>query len=213
MTKNYEQLYSKPDLYWGSEPSELVKKFAEFAPEGKALDLGMGEGRDALYLASLGYDVTGVEATDSGVLKCEKLAQLKKLEVKAVCEDAVDFAIAKNRFAIISCINLFQFISKRDTAKIITRAVTGLKKEGLFFCSVFTVDDPSYKVRKQKTREIDSGVFLDSSGHVYSLYAYGELLKCCDGLRPIYYREFDFYDTAHGPSHWHGVAELVGKKT
>lgn len=224
MAKNYEELYQSNDLYWGSAPNELVKKFAELAPSGKALDLGMGEGRDALYLASVGFDVTGVESADSGVLKCRELAEQKNLEIRAVCEDVREFKIAKNRYALILGINLFQFMAKTDAHKIVANIVTGLKRGGLFLCQAFTVDDPSYAVRKQKSKEINPGVFLDASGNIYSLYHYGELLSFCShlngrqptgssvGLRPIYYNEYDFYDTMQGPPHWHGVVDYVGKK-
>jgi cyclopropane fatty-acyl-phospholipid synthase-like methyltransferase len=212
MAKDYERIYQRDGLYWGEEPSELVKRFAELAPQGKALDLGMGEGRDALYLASVGFDVTGVESTDSGVLKCERLAEQRRVSVRAVCEDVRDYRIAKNRYALIAAINLFQFMKKDEAEDVIARVVDGLKRGGLFVCTTFTQDDPSYKVRKQKSKEVAPGVFLDASGNYYSLYHYGELLKLCSELRPIYYAEYDYYDTQHGPPHWHGVADIVGKK-
>ncbi len=212
MAKDYESVYQSKDLYWGDQPSELVKRYAELAPQGKALDLGMGEGRDVLYLASVGFDSTGVESADSGVLKCERLAEARHLTVNAVCEDVRDYKIAKNRYALIAAINLFQFIKKDEAKRVISGIVQGLKRGGLFVCTAFTIDDPSLKMRKQKSKEVAPGVFLDSSGNFYSLYDYGELLKLCSDLRIIHYSEYDFYDTQHGPPHWHGVVDLVGKK-
>jgi cyclopropane fatty-acyl-phospholipid synthase-like methyltransferase len=212
MAKDYQRLYQGAGLYWGEGPSELVKRFAELAPAGKALDLGMGEGRDALFLATLEFDVTGVESADSGVQKCERLAEQRNLTVTAICEDVRDYKIGKNRYALIVAMDLFQFMRKDETRKIIAKIVHGLKRGGLFVGSTFTVDDPSYKVRKQKSKEIEPGVFLDSSGNYYSLYHYGELLTFCSDLRTIYYAEYDLYDTLHGPPHWHGVVDWVGKK-
>ncbi len=212
MARDYERIYQSEGLYWGEQPSELIKRFAELAPQGKALDLGMGEGRDALYLASVGFDVTGVESTDSGVIKCERLASQRKLTVNAVCDDVRDYKIAKNRYGLIAAINLFQFMTKADAEDVIARAVDGLKRGGLFICTTFTQDDPSYNERKRKSKEVAPGVFLDSSGNYYSLYLYGEMLKLCSDLRTIYYSEYDYYDTQHGPPHWHGVVDIVGKK-
>jgi tellurite methyltransferase len=212
MTKDYERIYQGDGLYWGEGPSELVKRFAELAPQGKALDLGMGEGRDALYLASVGFETTGVESTDSGVIKCERIATQRKLSVNAICEDVRDYKIAKNRFALITAINLFQFMTKDEAEDVISHVVDGLKRGGLFVCSTFSQDDPSYKMRQQKSKEVSQGVFLDSSGNYYSLYHYGEMLRLCSELRPIYYAEYDLYDTQHGPPHWHGVVDIVGKK-
>lgn len=222
MVKNYEEIYSKDELYWGSNPSDLVKRFGELAPAGAALDLGMGEGRDALYLAGLGFSVTGVDSTRSGVFKCNDLARRKGLTVRAVTGDVRELKIPKNRYALIVAINLFQFLSKTDAQKVIDKAITGLKRGGLFVCESFTVDDPHYKAHLKSSKQVAPGTFLDAAGNIYSLYEYGEILRmCCPELlkskatvkmRPIHYAEFDFYDTTHGPAHWHGLVDFVGKK-
>lgn len=222
MVKDYEEIYNKSELYWGTKPSDLVKRFAELAPMGAALDLGMGEGRDVLYLAGLGFSATGVESTRSGAAKCSSLARKKHLSVKAVSEDVRQFRIAKNRYSLIVAVNLFQFLTKPDAQQIIDRAVEGLKRGGLFLCESFTVDDPLHRVHKRSSKEIAPGTFRDSSGNIYSLFSHGEMLRrCCPqisesaietGLRPIHYAEFDFYDTTHGAPHWHGIVDFVGKK-
>jgi len=158
------------------------------------------------------FDVTGVESVESGVEKCLQQAQERDLHVKAIVADACDFKIAVRKYSLILAINLFQFISKTDAADLITNIIDGLKKGGIFICQTFTYDDPSYKVRKKKSKEIEPGVFVDGTGNIYSLYDYGELLSLTSQLRPIYYREYDFYDTNRGAPHWHGVVELVAKK-
>ncbi len=212
MAKDYEKIYSKPELYWGKKPSELTKRFAELAPEGVALDLGMGEGRDVLYLASEGFEVIGVESTQAGVNKCERQAHEQGLNIKTVVADAREFKIAKNKYAIIVAMNLFQFMHKKEAADICSRAIAGLKRKGLFIAQTFTIDDPSYKPHKRKSHEIAPGVFRDGSGVIYSLYNYGELLEMSQPLRPIYYAEYDYFHAHGGVGHWHGVADLVGKK-
>lgn len=212
MAKDYERIYSNPELYWGNKPSELVKRFAEQAPEGFALDLGMGEGRDLLFLAAEGFEAVGVESTQAGVEKCKKLAYERNLHVKTVSADARDFRIAKNKYALIVAINLFQFMHKKDAAGVCRHVVEGLKRKGLFIAQTFTIDDPSYNHRRRKSDQIASGVFRDGSGNIYSLYDYGELLRMTIPLRPIYYAEYDYYDTMHGEPHWHGVVDLVGRK-
>lgn len=172
----------------------------------------MGEGRDALFLAEQGFQVTGVESTQAGVAKCRRLAEQRSLTLRAVTADALEFKIAAARYSLVAAINLFQFMTKADAARLIEKIVRGLKRGGLLAVQTFTIDDPSYRVRKKKSREIQPGVFLDSAGNIYSLYDYGELLRLCGALRPIYYAEYDYYDTMHGTAHWHGVADFVGKK-
>ncbi len=212
MVKDYDKMYSGERLYWGKTPSDLVRQFTELAPEGRALDLGMGEGRDVLFLAEAGYDVTGVEISAAGVAKCQQRALELGREVKTVCADVREFDIPAKRYAIIVCNSLFQFIDKKEARKLIAGIVNGLKRGGVFLCQAFTIDDPSFKVHRRRSREIASGVFRDGAGNIYSLYGYGELLQFCNELRPVYYREYDFYDTMHPPAHWHGVVDYVGRK-
>jgi cyclopropane fatty-acyl-phospholipid synthase-like methyltransferase len=173
----------------------------------------MGGGGNALYLAANGYQVTGVDSEAAAVAECRRRAAAANLQVRAVEQDAGEFRIAKSQYAVIVAGSLFRFIEKSAAAKLVNRVGSGLKRGGLFLCSVFTVDDPSYKVLKRKCRETKPGMLVDNSGRAYTYYGYGELLDLCRELRPIYYREYDFYDTLHVPGHWHGVAELVGKKS
>lgn len=212
--KNYDELYRDSKLYWGTAPSTLVKRFAELAPPGRALDLGMGEGRDALYLARQGFDVTGVEAARSGVEKCLQFAARQKLSVTAVAADARFFKIAKNRYSLICAMNLFQFLRKAETALLVESISSGLKRGGMFICQTFSIDDPHYKARKATSQEVQPGEFLDANGRTYSLFGYGELIEICSRaqLRLINYAEYDYYDTSHGPAHWHGVIDLVARK-
>lgn len=212
MAKDYDRIYRGDSLYWGEGPSDLVRQFAELAPEGRALDLGMGEGRDALYLAGLGFNVTGVEIAAAGVERCNQRAESSGRKIRAVCADVRNFAIGERRYAIIICNSLLQFLTKKDAQRLVDKTVRGLKKGGVLLCQAFTIDDPSYKVHKRKSRQIAPGVFQDSSGNVYSLYDYGEILHLCSALRPVYYREYDFYDTLHPPAHWHGVVDYAGRK-
>ncbi len=212
--KYYDELYRDSKLYWGSAPSTLVKRFAELAPPGRALDLGMGEGRDALYLARQGFEVTGVEAARAGVEKCIQIAARQKLAVTTVAADARSFKIAKNRYSLICAMNLFQFFKKAETAALVASISSGLKRGGLFICQAFSIDDPHYKARKATSQEIGPGEFLDANGRIYSLFGYGELIEISlkAQLRLINYAEYDYYDTSHGPAHWHGVIDLVARK-
>ena len=55
----WDERYGGEDLAYGEAPNEfLVEVASGFAPKGRALDIGAGEGRNALYLASLGLDVS-----------------------------------------------------------------------------------------------------------------------------------------------------------
>lgn len=210
----FDKKYASDKLYWGAKPSNLVKNFAKLAKIGQALDLGMGEGRDAIYLAQQKFDVTGVDQSGVGIEKCRKRAEKLGLKLNAVVGDVRHFKIVKSRYALIVSNSLFQYITKSEAHQVAREIIDGLKKGGIIIASVFTYDDPRYQEFKKKCNELEPGTFLLLSGDIYSLYDYRELMVLFDSLRLLYYTEYDYYDNHPGKgAHWHGVAELVAQKT
>jgi len=208
-----DRKYASKKLYWGAKPSNLVGKFAKLAEIDHALDLGMGEGRDSVYLAQQKFKVTGVDQSELGIQKCRKRAAKSGLELKTVVDDVRHFKIAKSKYSLIVSNSLFQFITKSEAHQVARNIIGGLKKGGLIIASVFTYDDPRYREYKKKCNELEPGTFLLVSGDIYSLYDYRELMTFFDSLRLLYYTEYDYYENHPGRgAHWHGVAELVAKK-
>jgi SAM-dependent methyltransferase len=64
------------------EPNQLLVDTVRGRKPGKALDLGIGQGRNALYLASQGWDVTGVDISDEGIRQANEAAKASGLDTK-----------------------------------------------------------------------------------------------------------------------------------
>jgi 2-polyprenyl-3-methyl-5-hydroxy-6-metoxy-1,4-benzoquinol methylase len=62
---------------------------------GTALDIGMGEGRNALFLATQGWEVTGFDISDVGVQLAREAAQQRGVQLETVVEDADRFDYGK----------------------------------------------------------------------------------------------------------------------
>lgn len=72
MSKFYDDKYSSEDTYWGKQPSTIARiLFQRYLPEEgqKLLDAGCGEGRDSIFFARQGYQVTGFDSSVEGVNK------------------------------------------------------------------------------------------------------------------------------------------------
>ncbi len=78
-----------PNRYvWGTEASELAHQVSALLPPGaRVLDLGCGEGRDSVFFAQRGFDVTGIDVARSGLAKAERLARGRGVRVRWVCGD------------------------------------------------------------------------------------------------------------------------------
>jgi SAM-dependent methyltransferase len=74
MRNPWAREYAKtPDRYiWGKAPSRFARELTAFVPPGgRILDLGCGEGRDSVYFAFCGYEVTGLDISEAGLEKAK----------------------------------------------------------------------------------------------------------------------------------------------
>src|SRR5579875_2038827 len=83
----WDERYSGPDLVWGPVPNRfVVEELAGLRP-GRALDLGTGEGRNAIWLAAQGWQVTGVDFSAAGLARAAALAAERGVTVDWVNAD------------------------------------------------------------------------------------------------------------------------------
>ena len=79
------------------QPTELLVQAVQGRRPGKAVDIGMGQGRNAVFLAQQGWDVTGFDPSEEGVRQAQ--AQAKKLGVAlrtlVMREEDFDFGSAQ----------------------------------------------------------------------------------------------------------------------
>jgi SAM-dependent methyltransferase len=74
-------------LPWGREPNRfLVEEVRDLAP-GRALDIACGQGRNAVWLASMGWSVTGVDWSEVGIDGARRLAERTGVDVEWVVAD------------------------------------------------------------------------------------------------------------------------------
>ena len=65
--EEWDERYAASDLVWSAEPNQFVVSLTEDLPLGSAVDLGAGEGRNALWLAEKGWAVTAVDFSTAAV--------------------------------------------------------------------------------------------------------------------------------------------------
>jgi SAM-dependent methyltransferase len=79
--QQWDERYMTDELIWRAEPNRfLVEEVARMKP-GRALDLACGEGRNALWLAERGWQVTGVDFSPVGLAKARRLAVVRRVDV------------------------------------------------------------------------------------------------------------------------------------
>ena len=92
-----ERVYGREEYYWGTEPNDMAEQTVALAPEPSdtiaAVDVGAGEGRDAVFFAEQGWNVTAVEVSPSGLAKAERLADRRGVTLQTVEADANDVTL------------------------------------------------------------------------------------------------------------------------
>ena len=87
----WDQRYSASELVWTGRANQFVEAhLAELEP-ATAIDLGAGEGRNAVWLASRGWNATAVDFSQVGLDKAEQLAAEHAVEITTVCADATSW--------------------------------------------------------------------------------------------------------------------------
>ena len=85
----WDERYAASELVWSRGPNQFIAAECEDLPPGRAVDLACGEGRNAIWLASLGWQVTAVDFSQVALDKGRTLAG--DLEVDWVCGDATEW--------------------------------------------------------------------------------------------------------------------------
>ena len=71
----WDDRYAERELVWSVEPNVWVERLTADLPPGRALDLAAGEGRNALWLAERGWDVTAVDFSSVALDRARRLGQ------------------------------------------------------------------------------------------------------------------------------------------
>ncbi len=102
---DWDQIYSQTERLWSLDPEgELVKLLPKLKP-ATAVDLGCGEGRNAIYMAKQGVDVTGVDVSAVALERTRQRAQLEGIEVRTVKSDMISFIGSGERFDLVLLAN------------------------------------------------------------------------------------------------------------
>ncbi|SDF72873.1 DNA (cytosine-5-)-methyltransferase [Sporomusa acidovorans] len=89
----YDGEYQKEEFYWGIQPSELAEQIADILQGDTAnkrlLDIGSGEGRNAIYFAKCGFQVDALEISAPGAEKIKQYSQLSGYAVHVFHADMI----------------------------------------------------------------------------------------------------------------------------
>lgn len=173
--KTYDKYY-QVENFFGEPYPELIAFFSEYPEKGKVLDLGCGQGRNAISLARLGYDVLGVDTSKVGIEQMNQVAQAESLTLVGQVGDIFTFGNFET-FDFILLDSMFHFAKKdREKEVGLIQKITSKIKTGclLVICIQQTANkvqilndaiDHDQKLHRIKDKKLNY-IFVDNeSGH------------------------------------------------
>lgn len=100
----WNQRYADDDYVYGTEPNSFLAEHADILID-PVLSLAEGEGRNAVFLASLGLSVHGVDGSEVGLAKAQTLADSKGVEIQTEVADLGLFEPPANRYGSVISIS------------------------------------------------------------------------------------------------------------
>ncbi len=195
----WEETYSDLDAKSFGDASQEIVELIPVLPVGaKVLDLGCGDGRNAIPLARAGFNVTAIDISKAGIQKLNTLSSLEGLSIQASVGNMTTFVFYEEYDLIIShgCLH---FIQGNDWERLIKKFKTHTTLNGLNVITVFTNDIPT----PPDLENLCIGLF--NEGELYDRYSEWDI---------VLKKSYTFKDEhAGGIQHVHAVNKLVARNT
>ena len=127
---SWDERFSQPGFAYGDEPNVFVAEVASRIPPGPVLCLAEGQGRNAVFLAQRGLDVTMMDQSAVGLSRARELAAARGASIATVQGDLADFVIVPGSWSGI--VSVFAHVPRALRADVHRRVVAGLRPGGAF---------------------------------------------------------------------------------
>jgi len=97
----WDGVYAQNRPIFSRRPTELLRYAVKDRPPGKALDIGMGQGRNAIFLAQQRWEVTGFDPSVEGVRQAQETAHQLRLHLNASVAREEDFDLGREKWDLI----------------------------------------------------------------------------------------------------------------
>lgn len=200
----------------GPGSSDLAKMVAKELPENALiLDVGAGEGKDSVFFASLGHQVSAVETSiDATETMRKSIAKKKDLNIKIIVEDITEMNLKPDKYDLIFANRSLQFMSRTQRNELFDKFRVSIKKGGLIAISQFTVEEPVWKQLQSNKEYAISLCTLKFRDQVMNFAQLGEYTQLFIEDHIIYHSEGRIEDEGHPGAeqpHTHEIVSVIAK--
>ena len=171
LDNHYNKIYSENEkTFGGGKPEKVVSDITKYKTSGLVLELGAGEGRNSLFLAEQGFEVTAQDISQVGVEKLNKAAQEKGLNIQAEVKD-IRTLDTDQHYDVFVCTYVLHHLSREDAISLIKQMQEHTNEDGLNTITTFTENGDFYR------NNPDTDNFYPKEGELRELYAGWDVLE------------------------------------
>jgi cyclopropane fatty-acyl-phospholipid synthase-like methyltransferase len=165
--ETWNERYAEADYIFGEEPNEFVRATAHYLAAGQSvLCVADGEGRNSVWLAERGLNVTAFDFAPNAVDKARRLARHRNVHVDHFVDDLQTWTFAPESVDALVAI-FIQFLGPEERSDAFARMKSTVKPGGLFLLEGYRPEQLQYgtggprAVENLYTREWVEGAFAD----------------------------------------------------
>ena len=145
--------FARDDYLFGEEPNAFLRKQAHrIAPGGSVLCVADGEGRNGVWLAEQGFDVTSFDFAPNALTKAKRLAQSRKVRLDQQLGDAYSWPWPERQYdALVAVFIQFLPPNRRDDA--FAGMMSAIKPGGVFLLEGYRPEQVDYRTGGPPNRE------------------------------------------------------------
>lgn len=130
---HWDKLYNTRAYVYGKEPAPFLRQYFPMLHGSRVLDVAMGEGRNAVFLAKNGFSVEGVDISEVAIRKAKRLARENHVAITPIIADLNNYRIKPDTYHVI--LN-FDYLQRN----LIPQVKKGLKRKGIIVYENYTVE-------------------------------------------------------------------------
>lgn len=197
----YEEYYQSDEYYWGIVPDPMCYDVLRLRPPLKPLrllDVGCGEGRDAVFFAKNGYHVSAFDIAKAGLEKANRLADAHQVYVDFFAANLKDFRLEQNFDVIFSTNGVFNYMAPEIRKELLLDYQEHTAPDGIHAINVF-IKKPFIAIAP----DMEDTEYFWRSGELFSRYADWRFCRCDETV----------YDCeSSGVPHRHCMDTLIAQK-
>ncbi len=205
----YREVVTETD----NEPDWTLMEYLPLISSGPVLDLAMGNGRNALFFAKLGFEVDCVDVSKTWVKKCRERAKEENLNMHIYEARLPAFEIPQRRYALIIASKILQLLRVPEIQAIAEQIYSGLAKRGILYVRTFSVEHVKRSEKIPQLEQVEPNTYYSPEHQqTYHYFTRDELPSLFPKLKILYYIDGIEVDRTRKKPRYPWVIEYLGQR-